>query len=453
MARKKWLIITLIVDTILINLGIILAFLLRFGGKLPPFNFQAYTQLAVFITLIQLFSFLVYDLYEIEKAQEEWEIFSSVVKAVSLGIILIVALSFFIRIFSFPRLVFVLSWLLITVLVTSWRIFFTHFFPYEFPTQRVLVVGTSESAIEIAKELKNRSRWGYKVIGLIAPTQKKVGQKLKGFPIIGSVRNIASLVRRFQVERVIVASAVKHRELLEKLAESSEGHVRVEVIPELYEIFIGKVNHSLVSDIPLVELTKKPVLGWVRLVKKFFDFFFSLFLLILTFPVMILIAIIVKISSPGPVIYKQERVGEGEKIFWLYKFRTMVKNAEEESGPVFALEDDPRITPVGRFLRKYRLDELPQLYNILKGEMSFVGPRPERPFFVERFKKTIPGYSERFKIKPGVTGLAQVSGTYTTSPQNKLKYDLIYLYNQSFFLDLKILFQTLKVVLSGRGSR
>jgi exopolysaccharide biosynthesis polyprenyl glycosylphosphotransferase len=174
--------------------------------------------------------------------------------------------------------------------------------------------------------------------------------------------------------------------------------------------------------------------------------------LVLTLPLMIIIAVAIKLSSPGPVLFKQERVGEGESVFWLYKFRTMVPDAEAETGPVLATEDDSRVTPLGHFLRRYRLDELPQLYNIIRGEMSFVGPRPERPYFVQQFKKSIPGYSERFQVKPGVTGLAQVSGGYATTARNKLKYDLIYIYNQSFSLDLKILFQTIRVVLSAHGS-
>jgi lipopolysaccharide/colanic/teichoic acid biosynthesis glycosyltransferase len=165
------------------------------------------------------------------------------------------------------------------------------------------------------------------------------------------------------------------------------------------------------------------------------------------------VALAIKLKSPGPALYTQQRVGKNQKTFTLYKFRTMVENAETATGPVLAQDGDDRITGVGRFLRKYRLDELPQVFNVLKGDMSFVGPRPERPFFVKRFNKSIPGYSERFKVKPGVTGLAQVNGSYATTPGNKLKYDLIYIYNQSIFLDLKIFLSTIKVVLTASGSR
>ncbi len=450
--ERRWIATALLMDALLVNLGIILAFYLRFQGNLPQFNFRAYTNLFLVITVIQLFAFYVYGLYEKERPQELWTVVSSVVKAVSLGTVLIVSVTFFVRFFSFPRSVFALSWLLLICFISGWRLLFARWFPFEIPSQRVLIVGTGEPAREVVMELKKRAQWGYELVGLVSTTAKRIGHRLKGVSVLGSLKDLSKLVKDLDVDRVIVASPVKHRELLEKLAESEEAKVKVDVIPELYEIFIGKVDHSLLGDIPLVELTRKPVPDWVRLTKRLFDLTLAVFFLILSLPLMIVIALAIKLSSPGPVIFKQERVGEREAVFWLYKFRTMIPNAEAETGPVLATEDDSRVTPLGRFLRRYRLDELPQLYNIIKGEMSFVGPRPERPYFVQQFKMSIPGYSERFQVKPGVTGLAQVSGGYATTARNKLKYDLIYIYNQSFSLDLKILFQTIRVVLSAHGS-
>lgn len=453
MSKTRWIITSAFVDTILINVSIILAFFLRFGGRLPAFNFQAYTNLAVFITLIQLAALYVYDLYEIEKTHSSWEIFFAVIKAVTLGVVLVVTLTFFIRFFSFPRTVFLLSWLLLLFLISGWRIVSAKFLPIKLPKQRVLVVGTNDAALEIAKELKIRSQWGFEVVGMVGLKPTKAGVETGGFKVIGAVGDIVSLCRRNHIDRVIVASPVSHRELLEDLARSDEASVKVEVIPELYEIFIGKVDHTLISDIPLVELTREPFPNWVRMVKRLIDIVMALLGLIMTFPVTLLAALLIKMSSPGPVLYMQERVGENEHPFMFYKFRTMIEGAEEKSGPVLASKNDPRNTSIGRFFRRYRVDEIPQFYNILKGEMSFVGPRAERAYFVEKFKKTIPGYSERFKVKPGLTGLAQVSGSYATTARNKLKYDLIYIYNQSLFLDFKIMLQTLKVILTGRGAR
>ncbi len=241
--------------------------------------------------------------------------------------------------------------------------------------------------------------------------------------------------------------------MIEDLAKTDETHVKVEVIPELYEIFIGRVDHTLISDIPLVKLTRKQVPGWVIVVKRTLDLTFSFIALIVGLPLWLICALLVKITSSGPIFYTQERVGQKEKLFKIYKFRTMYKGAEKTSGPVLADENDPRITFIGSFLRRLRLDEVPNIINSRKGKMSFVGPRPERPEFVKEFVEKIPGYQERFKIKPGVTGLAQVSGTYATTARNKLKYDLIYAYNQSLFLDLKVIMQTIKIVLTGKGAR
>lgn len=447
--QRKWITTALFTDAFFLNLGTVLAFLIRFQGLPPLFNFRAYTDLAFVITLIELFFLYVYELYNTEEIQDPWKIFSSIVKAVSLSTIITVFLTFFVGFLSFPRTVFVLSWLLQILLLTVWRLLFHQLFSFEFPPQRVAIVGDNELARETAKEVEKRQHLGYQIVGFIAPAHPPQ-KKLKGRKVLGTVRNLIRIIEQHDINRLIFATLVQHRELLEKLAEKKGGEVKVDVVPELYEVFIGRIDYNLMGDIPLIELTKQPP-EWYQLAKRIIDFILALFLIILLLPLFIVISLAIKLTSPGPVFYVQERVGQGEKVFQAYKFRTMIHQAEEKTGPVLASENDPRITPLGRFLRRYRLDEIPQLINILKGEMSFVGPRPERPFFVEKFKKTVPGYAERFRIKPGLTGLAQVSGGYSISARNKLKYDLIYIYNQSLFLDLRIIFQTIKVVLKGKG--
>lgn len=454
MSRRSWQTVSVLLDIAFINLGIILAFWLRFSGKLPAFNFQAYTNLAGFISLILVGCLYFYDLYKPEKIQGASSIVPAVIKAVSLGLIFTTSLTFFVRLFSFPRLVFFLSWLVLVTLLSSWRVIGAKLLKINWPEQKVLVVGTNELAKQVLEELKNRSAWGYKVVGVVSRKPSYVGRALDGTKVIGVISELVSIIQEKQVDRVIVATPMRQRELLEELGRTQAGQqVKVEVIPDLYEILIGRVDYSLLSDIPLIQLTKDPVPSWIKVSKNFFDRLLAGIFLLLLAPFMLIFALLIKITSPGPVFYKQERVGQGEKPFWLIKFRTMIDNAEAQTGPVLAADDDHRITTIGRFLRRYRLDELPQLFNILKGEMSFVGPRPERPFFVKQFKKSIPGYAERFLLKPGLTGLAQISGSYATTPTNKLKYDLIYLYNQSLFLDLKILLATVKVVLTGSGSR
>ncbi len=453
MSRNRWRAISILLDAVLINAGIIVAFLLRYGGELPLFNFQAYSNLAVPITVVHLVSFYVYDLYVVEKTRSGWDTAYSVFKAATLSLILTVGLAFFYRFFSFPRTVLVLSWLLVIVLIAGWRIIATRVFKIKWPSQRILVVGAGKIGRTIISELRSKSEWGYQVIGTATRNREAIGSKIEDVPVLGHIKDVPALVRDYSVDRVIVTTPVRERELVEDLTISQPEGISIEVVPDLYEIFVGRVDHRVLSDIPLVKLTADPVSDWIRFLKRTIDIIGALLLLIAASPLMLLVALLVKLSSPGPGFFKQERVGKREKKFCLYKFRTMIKNAEEETGPVLAAEDDPRITKVGRFLRKYRIDELPQLFNILRGDLSFVGPRPERPFFVDKFKKIIPGYTERFRIKPGVTGLAQVSGSYATTPETKLKYDLIYVYHQSIFLDIKIIFHTFRVVLTGRGAR
>lgn len=452
MSKNKWVVCSVIFDAILINVGIILAFLLRFAGKLPTFNFQAYTNLTILITLIHLASFYIYDLYDVEKTQSGWDTFYLVLKAATLSIVLTVGLTFFYRFFSFPRSVFILSWILIVVLVTGWRLLAIRVFKIKWPTQRVLVVGLDKIGQDVIQELRKKAQWGYEVVGAVVRNPAEARSKPSDTPVLGHVKDILGLVKKYSVNRIIVTTPVRERELVEDLTASNPEDISIEVVPDLYEIFVGKIDHSTLSDIPLVRLTAEPVSDWIRFLKRAVDITGALFLLVLTAPLMFLAVVLIKLSSPGPIFLKQERAGKEEKPFHLFKFRTMIKDAEEETGPVLAVQDDPRITPIGKSLRKYRIDELPQLFNILKGNMSFVGPRPERPFFVEQFKKRIPGYSERFRTKPGVTGLAQVSGFYATTPETKLKYDLIYIYHQSLFLDIKIIFHTIRVVLTGRGA-
>ncbi|MBI4734156.1 MAG: sugar transferase, partial [Rubrobacteridae bacterium] len=318
----------------------------------------------------------------------------------------------------------------------------------KWPVQRVLIVGSSDPAIEIMHELNRRVQWGYEVVGLIS-TGSSIPANIEGVKMMGTIADLVPIIRDNDINRVIVASPYSHREMLEELARSASTNVKVEVIPDLYEIIIGRVEHTLMSDIPLVQLTREPTSGWIYLVKRILDLLTSIVALIVVSPLLLISALAIKFTSPGPIVYRQERIGQWQKPFHIYKFRTMVADAESGTGPVLAADNDSRITAVGRFLRKSRLDEFPQILNILKGEMSFVGPRPERPFFVEKYIKEIPGYAERFKVKPGVTGLAQISGGYATNTRNKLKYDLIYIYHQTFALDLQIILRTGALTLDG----
>lgn len=457
MKRSRFIALSVLLDALFVNIGIVASFYLRFGGDIPSFNFDPYLGLAPIITVIYLLSGYVYGLYEPERTEHPWAVARAVIASVSLGTALTTALLFLAGpdFFSFSRLVLVISWFVLMIALSSWRMVFLRITSITWPEQRLVVVGIDAIAHEVAEEFSRRSKWGYRVEGLVAPdgpTLEAGTAIASAFPILGTLEDLTSIVAERDVDRVVVVSPIAVRELIERLALADESRVRVDVVPELYEIFIGTVD-SMVADIPLMEITRSTVPPWFVAAKRGFDIVGSLVLLVILSPVLLVAALAVLSSAGAPALFVQERVGQDRHPFNLYKFRTMVVDAEKETGPVLASEGDSRITAVGRVLRTYRIDELPQLVNILKGEMSFVGPRPEREFFVEQFVRDIPGYRERFRIKPGVTGLAQVSGSYATTPERKLKYDLIYMYHQNLPMDAQIMVETVRVVLTGRGAR
>jgi len=458
MSRGRFIALSLALDALLVNASFVAAFFLRFGGELPAFNFGAYLALWPLLTVIYLGAGYIYGLYEPERTEGSWPLARAVFQAATLGIVLTAAVAFFLgpRFFSFSRLVILVAWAIQLMLLIGWRLAALRLTPIRWPEQRVLIVGTGATAYELAAELDRRAEWGHQVVGmLVRPGEGDIGAPAvvdARFPVLGTVADAPQVVREHGVDRVIIASPAALREVVEDLALNNESEVRVEVIPELYEIFIGTVD-STVSDIPLMELTRPESPGWFRLAKRVLDLVLALVVLVVLSLVLVLAALGILITMGWPIVYTQARTGRDLRPFDVIKFRTMVRDAEQLCGPVLAEEDDPRVTPLGRFLRRYRIDELPQVVNILKGDMSFVGPRPERPFFVEQHLAEIPGYRERFKVKPGVTGLAQVSGSYATTPERKLKYDLIYMYHQSLLMDVQILVETVRVVLTGRGAR
>ena len=457
MSRNRFIALSIVLDALLVNAGYILAFLLRFGGNLPAFNFGAYLVLSPIITVVYLGGAWTYGLYDPERSDTAWLVARGVVAAVTVGALTTTAIAFFggERTASFARTTILLAWVFDLMLLAGWRLMFLRFGRLKWPVQKVLIVGVNQGSVELAEQVQLRSKWGWRVVGLIDPsidscsvTDREVG----GFPVLGCAADIARIAGETRANRVIVVSPIALRELVESLVLADEVNVRVDVVPELYEIFIGTVD-AIVGDVPLMEITRSTVPRYYRAAKRVIDLAGALFLLVITSPILIAASLAILLTDGFPLIFAQKRSGRLRKPFSVYKLRTMVKDAEKLTGPVLAEEDDPRITKVGRFLRKSRIDELPQIFNIIAGDMSFVGPRPERPFFVEQFVAEIPGYAERFSIKPGVTGLAQVSGGYATTPERKLKYDLIYMYHQNLAMDIQIVVETLRVVLTGRGAR
>ncbi|MFY9822723.1 MAG: exopolysaccharide biosynthesis polyprenyl glycosylphosphotransferase, partial [Thermoanaerobaculia bacterium] len=270
---------------------------------------------------------------------------------------------------------------------------------------------------------------------------------------LGTTEDLPALLAGGHIDDILLVGSSDswQTRLIDGLAGTRPDHTSVLLLPGPFESLIGRMRYRWVHDLPLIEVVRETEwrINWP--LKRLLDLAGGSLLLLLALPVMGLCALAVLLTSPGGALYAQTRIGRGEKPFTLYKFRTMSCDAEAESGEVLAQPGDPRLTPIGAFLRRFRLDELPQVLNVLAGSMSLVGPRPERPGFVRQYLAEVPGYAERFSLAPGLTGLAQVNGDYHSSPQNKLRYDLAYMANWTLWLDLSILLRTVKIVLTSRG--
>ncbi len=399
----------------------------------------------------QVFFLYIFGLYDDLRSLRYREVLGHVLPAAG-GHVVLQTTFFYFTNAVFPRSVLLIFGLLEAGLLGGWRCVVKR--TLETQRHRVVVVGEDlHSAAELAREMVSNPWMGYEVVGIFADGEASTGEPPE-FPLLGSLADAPRFLRELGVEEVIFASQQNWKDrILDALSGVQLKHpLRIAIYPSIWDITIGRLRHVTVHDTPLIEVRRTPNEPIARLVKRTFDISVSLLGLVLLAPLFALIAAAVRFTSPGPVFYRQERVGLGGNVFRLIKFRTMVPDAEAAEEERLACPGDPRITPIGAVLRRFRLDELPQLVNVLRGDMSFVGPRPERPGFVARYSRELPGYQERHKVKPGMTGLAQVRGYYDTSPEKKLKYDLAYIYNYRFTLDLLILLETLKVILTRRGS-
>lgn len=310
------------------------------------------------------------------------------------------------------------------------------YFPYN--QINVAICGYNELGTLVSDRIKKLKKFGMNMCGFI-------DDKASGEEVIGKTEELKNIINKYKINEIFIALPLEESSKIKQIIEiSSDLLVDTRLIIDLlHEIpFSSKVENF--EGIPVLNVMEIPLRGWGMVLKRGIDIALSSIGLLLLLPFFPLIAVLIKATSKGKVFYVQERFGMDGKIFKLYKFRTMIENAEKETGPVWASDDDPRVTPIGKFLRKFSIDELPQLINVLKGDMSIVGPRPERPYFVNSFREKIPRYMLRHKVKSGITGWAQVHGLRGNTPlDERIKYDLYYIENWSIFLDLKIIWMTL----------
>lgn len=452
--RSEWLLKGLLVflDAALAGLAFYLAYLWRLRTENPPavniLPFRGYLGMMAIQVASLLTSFLMARLYHLKRGVSRLDMLTSLVAAASIGILLTSAFTSLLykNELDYPRLMLVYSWVLTILLVGVGRLAHdaleSRLRARGVAVYNTLIVGTGEVGRMILNKIRQSPSLGYKVVGFVdeSPTQADV----MGVPILGGTADLPHLIDRHAIDQVIIAMPERsHQELLEIIALCQRGRVEIKVFPDVFQIIASEMSIGDLNGLPLLTVRDIALRGWKLTLKRGMDIVGSALALIVLSPLMLLVAALVKLESPGPVFYVQERVGLDGKPFQVLKFRTMRQDAEA-NGPGWTVANDPRRTRLGKFLRRYSIDELPQFINVLIGEMSLVGPRPERPVYVEQFRQAIPRYMERHREKAGITGWAQVNGLRgDTSIVERTKYDLWYIENWSLWLDIKILLRTL----------
>jgi exopolysaccharide biosynthesis polyprenyl glycosylphosphotransferase len=424
----------MLLDVTVTGVAFLLAFALqthRFAS--PMESLYAYRELALLNAVAVIIAFQLLDLYSNWLRCSRAHLAYCVVVATVTSSVLTLAMGFLLGLLNVPRSVLLLGLALQLALVSTYRLLGSTAYRRWFGERKTIVVGeTAESALRVAAEFSAEG-------GLYSVERCVVRSELT---TCFSALN--------QAVTVVLAEDVCNKEDI--ILHCFRNNKEVLIAPNISELSSHGADVRGIQDLLLFAAQPHHLGPAESLVKRLFDLTGALFLLGLTFPLFIILSIVIPVTSKGPVFFRQERIGRYRRKFRIVKFRTMVHNAEESTGPVLATQRDPRITPLGRILRATRIDELPQLWNVLRGEMSLVGPRPEREFFVRQFEKLLPAYELRHSVKPGLTGLAQTKGRYRSSVERKLHFDLLYVYGYSLTLDMKILFQTIIVVLRGKQS-
>ena len=425
-------------------------------------NFAGYSHIFVFITIFKIMCLYAFLLYTKPKYKSDFITVIYIFKAATVSMMGMVLIAYFLGADVIPRVVILLSWLYSTIFMSTWRISakaaVQSFIDRDFFKSQLLIIGADANAEKIAIRLLNDASINYKLVGFIGCHADTFRKEISKFPVLGPIDDISEILKKYTVDEVALTSRCLSDQELSRIFAAFQ-HRKGAIFRVTSDLYDGMVSYcSLrersISFVPLISSYSTPI--WYLPVKRILDIIISLLLLIITSPIMILTALIIKLTSPGPIFYITKRVGQGGSIFVMYKFRTMRERHSRTRIERWAKKSDERITPIGGVLRRFRLDELPQLINVLKNEMSLIGPRPESRYYVSHLLKETPMYSERFKTLPGITGWAQVNFGYAASVEEskeKLLYDIYYIQNQSLALDTLIALKTIKTVITGKGVR
>ena len=463
--RHIFILSQMLLDAVMIMVAFFLAHWLRQNidwpnkavnlGPFPDYVSMMLTQVATILAIF-FFTRLYHTVRAVSRLDEFYQIFGSV----SVGTMLSVAISGFIfknsvMDLDYSRAMIIYAWLSTILLVTLGR--WMHYRikarlqARGWGTDRVLIVGTGDVGYMILQKIQWSPWLGYKVVGLV--DDNGANGRAFNVPVLGKPEQLAELIDQHEIDEVIIAlPEATHQDILQIISQCERGSISIKVFPDVFQIMASQVSIGDLGGLPLLSVRDVALRGWRLSLKRGVDVIGSAMGLVVLSPFLLFTALLIKLDSPGPVFYAQERMGLDAKPFWCLKFRSMRPDAEK-NGPGWTTRDDPRRTRVGEFLRRYSLDELPQLINVLLGEMSLVGPRPERPVYVDQFQRSIPRYMDRHREKAGLTGWAQVNGLRgDTSIIERTKYDLWYIENWSLRLDLKILLRTIFSVFQDRNA-
>ena len=447
--------LVLLLDWITLSCSWILAYLLRFyylpvipvSKGIPPFI--TYLTLLVIMLPLWYIVFKAFGLYRPRRISSKIAEGMNIATATSIAIVILVALTFFVRQYEFSRLTFLYFWINCVIFLSIERILFRELLRFirkrGYNLRHALIVGTGSLGQDVTDRVHGHPELGIKIRGFLSEDNSQIGNELKGFKVLDTFENIRSVVMNQKIDMVLITLPLSaHEKLKDILNDIGDEMVSIMLIPDLLELATLRGGIGEFEGMPVISLRDTPLYGWNIVVKRVTDFVLSITILLAVSPLMLVISFLVKVTSRGPVFYSQERMGLDGKIFSMLKFRTMEIQAEKETGPVWAAKNDSRRTSIGTFLRKTSMDELPQFFNVLKGDMSIVGPRPEREFFIQQFRNKIPKYMLRHKMKAGITGWAQISGWRgNTSLEKRIECDLYYIENWSLRLDLVIMWLTI----------
>ena len=459
MSKAKEKIFLFLSDFLFINLAWAAYYYIRIeSGWIVYTNPKAFLLPLIVIYLYWLIIFSFAGLYQHWFVRSRFDEFSSVFKTVSFGCFFLFFIIFIDDFFNnapiISRFLILIYWLLMVISVSLGRIIIRsiqrNLLEKGIGLRNTLIVGDGEKAVNLKNMIGKYQQLGYKILGFISLNENNIIKN----DILGSIENISDIIKKNDVLEILIALEPKEKEkLIDVIRYCTEEKVNMKILPDMYEIVSGMAKTNQIYGVPLIEVMPDIMSPAGKLTKRIMDVVISFFTLILLSPVLLLVSVIIKLTSKGPVLYSQVRVGRKGEEFVMYKFRSMNMNSEEY-GPEWAGEKDPRITKTGRILRKLYIDEIPQMINVLKNEMSLIGPRPERPFFVEQLKKEIPYYYKRLSVKPGITGWAQIKHKYDSSLEDVktiVQYDFYYIENMSLKLDFKIMINTVIVILLMKG--